>query len=125
MRRSFVGLIATVSTIALTQIASAADLPRKAPRYAPPPPPPVFSWTGFYIGGNAGYGWGGGNVDVGFVPALFDASPFSVRTDPKGFIGGAQAGYNWQYSALVLGIEAAPGNELVWHNTFAPRGHAS
>ena len=45
--------IATVSFIALTQMASAADLPRKAPVYTPPPPP-VFSWTGFYVGGDIG-----------------------------------------------------------------------
>jgi outer membrane immunogenic protein len=47
--------IAIVSAITLTQMATAADLPRKAPAYTPPPPA-VFSWTGFYVGGNAGWG---------------------------------------------------------------------
>jgi outer membrane immunogenic protein len=33
--------------------AMAADLPMKA---APMMPAPVSTWTGFYVGGNAGYG---------------------------------------------------------------------
>ena len=32
----------------------AADLPVKAPPMAAP----VFTWTGFYVGGNGGWGWG-------------------------------------------------------------------
>jgi hypothetical protein len=53
MRRQSIAIIAAASTVAFTQVASAADLPRKAPAYAPPPP--AFSWTGFYVGAHAGY----------------------------------------------------------------------
>ena len=53
MRRLSRVSIVTVFAIALTQMAMAADLP---PAYTPPLPP-VFSWTGFYVGGNAGWGW--------------------------------------------------------------------
>jgi outer membrane immunogenic protein len=55
MRRLSIALIAAASTIALTQIASAADLPRKAPAYVPPP---VADWSGVYVGLEGGYGWG-------------------------------------------------------------------
>jgi outer membrane immunogenic protein len=58
MRPLLIAVAAAASTIAFTQIASAADLPRKAPVYAPPPPTSVYSWTGFYVGGNIGDGWG-------------------------------------------------------------------
>ena len=120
-------IVAAVSTIALTQIASAADQgppAHKAPVYkAPPPPPaPVYNWTGFYIGGNVGYGWGNANTDLtangnvtshptcGCVPTDIPASFAFADSDaarPQGVIGGGQIGYNYQFSPRwVLGFEA-------------------
>jgi outer membrane immunogenic protein len=51
------------------------------------------SWAGFYIGGHAGYGFG----DV----ATFE----EFKLSPKGFVGGGQVGYNWQYGQIVAGVE--------------------
>ena len=61
MRNFFFAPIAVVSTLALTQIASAADLPRKAPA-AVSPPAPLYNWTGWYAGLNAG--WVGSTSDT-------------------------------------------------------------
>ena len=50
-------LLSSVALLGFTAGAMAADLPRRA---APPAyfaPVPVFTWTGFYVGVNAGYGW--------------------------------------------------------------------
>jgi len=89
-------------------IASAADMPVKAP-----PPPPAWSWTGFYIGLNGGYGWGTNNSanNVGCsgpgICTYVAAGGFPpVQLTPNGFIGGGQIGYNWQVSNLVWGLEA-------------------
>lgn len=110
MRRLTIAAIAAVCTIALTQIASAADLPRKAPAYSPPPP--VFSWTGCYIGGNIGYGWGRDTVtisDLGAttgVPELAGVPFGPVTGDTKGVVGGGQVGCNYQFASnWVIGIE--------------------
>ena len=105
-------LFTTTALAALTASAIAADLPS---RRAPPPivAVPVFTWTGFYIGGNAGYAFSTqrpaatngisavtvGNVAAGFRP------PF-VALDQDGFTGGGQIGYNYQIGGLVIGLEA-------------------
>ncbi len=103
-------LVALVSSSAF-----AADMPLKAPAA---PPPPAWTWTGFYVGGNIGYGGGNehGNWSVfapdiaggticspagsAFCPAASEANRF------KGALGGVQAGYNWQFGDYLGGIEA-------------------
>jgi outer membrane immunogenic protein len=83
--------------------ALAADLPAKAPRQAPVV---VSDWTGFYVGGHAGYGWSKfDDIDEGNLVGFFTGDSFT-SPEPKGFVGGFHAGYNWQVSSmLVLGIE--------------------
>lgn len=81
--------------------AMAAEILLKAP-----PPPPVYSWTGFYVGGNIGYGWG--NAGSNYYDALV-GMPVSISESekPHSLIGGGQIGYNWQANnTWVLGIKA-------------------
>jgi outer membrane immunogenic protein len=114
MRCLSLAIIAGVSTIAFTQLASAADLPRKAP--PAPPPAPVFSWTGFYAGGNVGVAWSRSNVNYApndalseeiFFNAPFFAPPPSASVRDSSLIGGLQLGYNWQFApAWLIGAEA-------------------
>jgi outer membrane immunogenic protein len=92
----------------------AADMATKAPL---PAPTPAFSWTGWYVGVNAGASFGRAKTDFNGAPGFStnatlatEAPPGFVGTDtadPSGFIGGGQIGYNWQWSPIiVLGIEA-------------------
>lgn len=95
--------------------ALATDLPTKIPVGAAPVFAP--SWAGFYAGAHVGYGWSdpGAFVDPasllplfpGYNPATSTASaPFTLSVDPQGWLGGLQAGTNWQSGRLVYGIEA-------------------
>src|SRR5689334_2213601 len=88
--------------------AFAADLPtRKGPPVAPVYVPPAFTWTGFYVGLNAGGAWVNNNHDdnfgfpfVGAVPVGGTFIPFATSggsSNRVGFIGGVQAGYNYQF----------------------------
>jgi outer membrane immunogenic protein len=90
-------LLASVALFGFAGAASAADLPMRA---APPAPiiaaAPIFTWTGFYVGVNAGYGWS--NND-------FDAVDLADEDDDGGFVGGAQVGYNYQIGSFVVGLE--------------------
>jgi outer membrane immunogenic protein len=66
----------------------------------------AFSWTGFYLGGNVGYGWGkfeGSSAIVGNAFVGTVSGPGSVTVN--GINGGGQLGYNWQIGAIVVGIE--------------------
>src|SRR5262249_36484395 len=67
---------------------------------------PVWSWTGFYIGADAGYGWSNVNHSVAI-------NAVSVSTKPSGFVGGIYAGYNWQFGQqFVAGLET----DIAWAN---------
>lgn len=111
-------LIATTAFAAVTTAALAADLPSRRAAPAPYVAVPVFTWSGFYIGGNAGYIFSdngeittvGNNGPVGGPSTIFNvntgARPRSVRSEPEGFTGGGQIGYNWQIGSIVLGVEA-------------------
>jgi len=79
--------------------AIAADLARPAPVYAPPPVlVPLFTWTGCYVGGNAGGIWAHTDANDTFV------GDFGTNTG-SGAIGGVQGGCNYQVSAWVFGIQ--------------------
>jgi outer membrane immunogenic protein len=102
MRRLCFALVTAASTITFAQIASAADLPTKAPVYKAPPP--VWSWTGFYIGVNAGGSIGRDPTSVSRVPPSLTI--LSQTMSPAGFIGGGQLGYNYQFAPnWVVGLE--------------------
>jgi outer membrane immunogenic protein len=77
---------------------------------------PVFSWTGFYLGGYAGYALGradtAGALDPNspFGSAAPDAQPvynanMSPQLKPRGFTGGGTVGANWQTGVIVWGVE--------------------
>ena len=126
MRTTLTVLCAGALAFSVTA-ANAADLPIKAPAIVPPPLP-VFSWTGFYIGVNAGYGWGELDDAVSPLPspAAFGAAPFTVRPEPEGFVGGIQFGYNWQTGNFVWGLEADfQGTTLDETKTRAPLSTAA
>src|SRR5205823_13998737 len=69
---------------------------------------PVRNWTGLYIGGNLGYGWGDGNTDFSFLPSPeeFGFNNTTLGARSTGVTGGAQLGYNWQIGSVVTGLEA-------------------
>src|SRR3569832_384443 len=55
----------------------------------------AYSWTGFYLGLNGGYGFGRAEF-YGGAPGSFNAG---------GGLVGATVGYNWQTGPLVFGLE--------------------
>jgi outer membrane immunogenic protein len=99
--------------LALAQGASAADMPVKAPAAIV-----AQNWTGLYVGGNIGYGWGQSSSTELFTDSntptnLGDCctAGFSRGTigslNPSGGFIGAQIGYNRQVAPnWVLGVEA-------------------
>jgi outer membrane immunogenic protein len=108
--------LASAALVALNvgSSAFAADMPVKARRA--PPPPPVYSWTGFYVGVNAGYGRTDTSADIvssdpasagflnqqGILGPAFSGS-FASSFHQKGWIAGLQAGYNWQFAGNWVG----------------------
>ena len=98
---------AMILTTALTAPGLAADLGARTYAKAPVVAP-VSNWSGFYVGGNLGYGWGNGNTDFSFLPtpAEVGLNNTTLGAHSTDITGGAQLGYNWQIGALVTGLEA-------------------
>jgi outer membrane immunogenic protein len=114
MRIKVFALASTLALLLGTATQSrAADLPSvgKAPTVAVPV---AYNWTGFYVGGHAGYGWGSGDTAIGLTDAAgvlqgaaaLGIFPLQYSYDRDGFVAGGQIGYNWQTGAWVLGVEA-------------------
>jgi outer membrane immunogenic protein len=87
---------------------------------APKPSAWTYAWTGWYVGGNFGYGWGNdgtinfnptGSAGALFAPLGADivdkqiAALGPLDPKPQGILGGLQTGYNVQFGAFVLGVE--------------------
>jgi outer membrane immunogenic protein len=94
-------LLGAAIGLALGQSAVAADLPVRPVYKAPVAVVPPFSWTGFYIGGHIGGSWA--NVDWthtnnGGIVEVFEQ-------DASSFIYGGHAGFMYQFSNIVVGVE--------------------
>lgn len=108
--RKFLLAIAAVTALLGTS-AFAADMAVKAP--PPPTPAPAYSWTGFYAGGNAGYGWK--DPTATFTPDTFTVRlvtchnffcPPPASFNIQGALGGLQIGYNRQINQnWLVGFE--------------------
>jgi outer membrane immunogenic protein len=115
-------LATAIATIALIGTpAFAADIAANAP--ASLPPVPVYSWTGWYVGGNVGGIWGGDPISLsttnlqfcdvlgcpggGLASAVASAQGTTgvFPGNNHGVIGGGQLGYNWQFANWVAGLE--------------------
>ncbi len=101
-------LASVLSVVTVSGAALAADLPSRAAPAAPPAVAPAFTWTGFYVGVNAGYLGGDGDTNVSGIGTATQFAPAlgAFDTAGSGFIGGAQVGYNQQFGSFVFGAEA-------------------
>jgi outer membrane immunogenic protein len=116
MNKLILGTIA-LSAAGLVNVASAADMPLKAP------PPVVYNWTGCYIGANGGWKWAqfDESVDTALVSVpgvgLFPAGHVDLdhATASSGAIGG-QIGCRWENAEhWVFGAEG----DFDWTNLHA------
>jgi outer membrane immunogenic protein len=98
-------LSALAALFAATALANAADLAIPAPGYVP-------TWTGCYVGGNAGYGTAAATSYYAYPvsPVIDPNGHFTTATfiqdfSNKGFLGGAQLGCQQQLGRFLWGVE--------------------
>jgi outer membrane immunogenic protein len=105
-RNRFVLLAGTALGLSLSLDANAAS-------------PVVPTWTGFYVGGMAGYSFG--STDATVTSSPFTYAPYGYNVPgtttyfglkPDGLVGGVQAGYNWELSSRWLA-----GFQVDWYGT--------
>jgi len=114
--RALVGGVVFAAGTALSVVAAgAADL---APAPAPAAVAPVYSWTGFYIGGHTGAGYAASSWSHPFTGGT------NIFNSGAGFLGGAQAGANYQLNVLYSAskvISAGPASKTAAPTRSATR----
>ena len=113
MKSLWIGAAAAIAILG-PGAAGAADIAARPYTKAPMMAEPIFSWTGYYLGVNAGYGWSESNdisttgqATANVNNVLGGARPGTVRVRQDGFVGGGQIGYNYQFApSWVFGVEA-------------------
>jgi len=102
------GICAGLVACAVAGSARAADMTLPAPPpLSAPAPVPGYNWSGFFVGGHLGYGWGSEAITL--TPDSHYPSgsiPPAIAADPRGVVVGVQYGTNWQFDRLVLGTES-------------------
>lgn len=98
------GSAIAVAILGLTGAGQAADMPMrmKAPIAMPMA---MFSWTGFYIGGQVGYAWGRDSTTE-YLTGTNTLTGIGWNYPINGIVGGLYAGANYQMGSLVVGAEA-------------------
>jgi outer membrane immunogenic protein len=109
--------VAGILAVAVAGVAATAAFAADLPPAAPPPPrapaayvpvvSPVYNWTGFYLGLNAGYGIGNSTWTG---PNLVNGQTGNFAVD--GAMFGATLGGNYQIGQFVLGVEG----DYDWQN---------
>lgn len=102
MKTFLLGSVAAIVLAAASQ-ASAADLAARPYTKAPPMIAAAYSWSGFYIGGNGGYGWSDKCWEQ--LTRLTGAFVADSCHNADGGVAGGQIGYRWQSASWVFGIE--------------------
>ena len=84
-----------------------APIIAKAPVYKGPAGPTAYQWTGFYVGGQLGAGWGS-------TSWTFDGF---AKTDmhAAGLLGGGNVGFDYQLGRWVFGVQG----DMNWTNVRA------
>jgi len=101
MKKYLAAAVSLAAIVVAAAPASAADMAVKAP--PPAPLPVIYNWSGFYIGGNGG--WGQSRNCWDFLDAGGVAFASGCR-ERSGGLSGGQIGYRWQASQWVFGLEA-------------------
>ena len=95
-------LLASTAVVALSAPSLGADLAARFPVKAPVVAAPPYSWTGCYVGGHAGVGWGRKEYSDNTFGDIGGSIPFDVGA---GFVAGGQVGCDYQFASnWVVGI---------------------
>jgi len=116
MKKVFASLV-LVAAVKLAALAGPEPISGKEMKQVAPVPPPCPSWTGFYLGGFAGYKFSVVDTDLN-LDGEWDNIPSEIPStlesdtpdlDNSGAELGGLLGFNYQWHNWVFGAEAAGG----------------
>jgi len=105
MKRFLLGTVALVA-LGMAAPALAADLPARTYTKAPVMVSPVYDWSGFYAGINAGGASAHECLTINSAAGGTIAPASEGCHNATGALVGGQAGYRWQMTNWVFGLEA-------------------